>query len=88
MEFKLNEKAEALKKALEENDGYLPEDHELEGFQSEMSASDGFWYNLTAGGYFKPEHILADEEQIKKVNEAKELMMALEEVYTELAIKF
>jgi hypothetical protein len=33
------------------------------------STSD-FWYDLTAGGYLKPEDICADKEDVKRVNDA------------------
>lgn len=34
-----------------------------------MSADD-FWYNLTLGGYIKPEELLESQEDIDKVNAA------------------
>jgi hypothetical protein len=27
-----------------------------------QGSSDGFWYDLTSGGYIKPSELLADEE--------------------------
>jgi len=35
----------------------------------EISTED-FWYDLTMGGYLKPEEILENEEDIKKVKDA------------------
>lgn len=46
--------------------------------------SDGFWYDITSGGYFKPEKVLADKEDIKRVNDALKLLRELEDVYSTL----
>ena len=35
-----------------------------------QGSSDGFWYDLTFGGYIEPAKLLADERQLKKVIEA------------------
>jgi hypothetical protein len=32
--------------------------------------TDDFWYDLTDGGYIKPEDILLDDDDIKKVKSA------------------
>jgi len=32
--------------------------------------SDDFWYDLTSGGYLRPEEILENEDDIKKVKDA------------------
>lgn len=37
-----------------------------------------FWYDLTDGGYIKPENLLEDPEEAKKVNEAIKLLMKFE----------
>ena len=39
----------------------------------ESVATDNFWYDLTDGGYIKPEKFL-EEEDAKKVNEAVDLL--------------
>ena len=44
-----------------------------------QGSSSGFWYDMTDGGYIKPEEVLADPEQIKKLNEAVELVRSFEE---------
>jgi hypothetical protein len=35
-----------------------------------QGSSDGFWYDLVDGGYINPDEVLADEEQLKRVKEA------------------
>ncbi len=40
----------------------------------EISTSD-FWYDLTDGGYLKPEDICADEKDAEAVNKAIDLIM-------------
>ncbi len=37
--------------------------------------SDDNWYDLSTGGYLKPEELLEDEEQIKKVKDAVQLIL-------------
>lgn len=44
-----------------------------------VGSSNGFWYDLTMGGYIKPEDLLVDEEQVKKVKEAIEILWDFEE---------
>lgn len=40
-------------------------------FKKDQTISgEDFWYDLTDGGYIKPEELLEDKEQIKKVREA------------------
>ena len=39
----------------------------------EVGSSD-FWYDLTDGGYIKPEEILENPEDIKKVQEAIQIV--------------
>ena len=36
----------------------------------EMPMTDGFWYMLVDGGYIKPEDALVNEEDIKRVRDA------------------
>lgn len=47
--------------------------------------SDGFWYDLTKGGYFSPEEVMADPEQIVEMNKAIALVEQLEEIYERFA---
>lgn len=50
--------------------------------------SDGFWYDLTSGGYFSPSKVLADKADVKKVNDAIKLLQELEEIYENLTLEF
>jgi len=34
------------------------------------ASTDDFWYDLTSGGYLKPDEILENKEDIEKVNDA------------------
>lgn len=40
---------------------------------------DEFWYDLTLGGYIKPEEILQDEKQIARLNKAIEIVLSFEQ---------
>ena len=42
--------------------------------------SDDFWYDLTIGGYIKPEIILDSEEDIKKLKDAIALVKQFEDL--------
>ena len=44
-----------------------------------QGSSEGFWYDITDGGYIKLEEVLMDKEQIKAVNDAVDLLQSLEE---------
>ena len=44
-----------------------------------QGGSDGFWYDLTAGGYIKPEEVLADPAQVIKLNKAIDLVSSFED---------
>jgi len=44
-----------------------------------QGSSDGFWYDLTKGGYIKPEEVLSDTKQLKQLQEAIDLVMSFEE---------
>lgn len=80
MNWKLTQKAEDIKKKLAFNE-------DLD--DSPFGGSDGFWYDITDGGYFKPEEALSDPEQIKKVEEAVILLKSLEEeVYQKIVPEF
>lgn len=76
MEWKLSEAALKAKEAIK-NDEEL-----VDGF----GGSDGFWYDITDGGYFDPEKALADKEQIQKVKEAVDLLKSLEENVYQLIV--
>ena len=79
MEWKLTKEAEEAKKQVQENN---ESDHSFGG-------SDGFWYDITDGGYFKAEKALSDIDQIAEVNKAVNLLRDLEEnVYTKIVPEF
>jgi hypothetical protein len=44
----------------------------IEGIRVE---TDDFWYDLTDGGYIKPENILLDDEDIEKIKNAIHLLI-------------
>jgi len=44
-----------------------------------QGSSDGFWYDLIDGGYIKPEEVLEDVEQLKKLNDAIGIVSSFEE---------
>ena len=80
MDWKLTKKAEKMKNKIANGEDFD---------DSPFGGSDGFWYNITDGGYFKPEEALLDQEQIKKINEAVELLRDLEEnVYNQIVPEF
>ncbi len=37
---------------------------------AEGVAMDDFWYNLTDGGYIRPEKLIDDKDQLEKLNNA------------------
>lgn len=37
-------------------------------------STDDFWYDLTDGGYIKPEYILEDPEEVEKIKNAIKLI--------------
>lgn len=45
--------------------------------------TEEFWYDLTDGGYIKPENVLADEEQIAKLQAAIDLVRSFERAIDE-----
>jgi len=53
-------------------DWKFKKDAELQG------SSDGFWYDITMGGYIKPEEILEDKEQLNKLFDALDLVESFE----------
>ena len=44
-----------------------------------QGSSDGFWYDITLGGYIEPKDLLEDEDQIKQLNKAIELVQSFED---------
>ena len=80
MEWKLSKEALKNKASLENDE---------EDLEFSFGGGDGFWYDITDGGYFDPEKALEDEEQIKKVKEAVVLLKSLEdEVYSKIVPEF
>ena len=53
-----------------------------------VGSPDGFWYDLTDGGYFDPEDVLLDKQQIKEVNKALKLLRQLEDIYKSVVAEF
>lgn len=49
-----------------------------------INDDDGFWYDITDGGYIDPEDILADKKQIEKLKEAIKLVRSFESLYTDV----
>lgn len=45
--------------------------------------TEEFWYDLTDGGYIKPENVLSDNEQITKLREAIDLVRSFERAIDE-----
>ena len=45
-----------------------------------MVDNEGFWYALTLGGWLKPEEILTNEEDIKKVRGAISIVEEFEKL--------
>lgn len=43
-----------------------------------QGGSDGFWYDLTDGGYIIPDHVLLDEFQIKQLSDAIDVVKSFE----------
>lgn len=48
--------------------------------------SDEFWYDITVGGYLDPADYLDDPEQIKKLNEAVDLVHDFEAALESLGV--
>lgn len=53
-----------------------------------VGSSDGFWYDLTQGGYFEPEDVLADAKEVAKVKKAIAIVQELESIYKQVAPEF
>ena len=43
-----------------------------------VGTSNGFWYDITMGGYIKPEELLDDPEQLNKLEKALKLVETFE----------
>lgn len=43
-----------------------------------QGSSDGFWYDITDGGYIDPEELLAENEQLVKLEDALEIVRSFE----------
>lgn len=43
-------------------------------FKEPHETTNGFWYDITDGGYLKPENLLIDEKKSKALNEAIKLL--------------
>lgn len=39
-----------------------------------QGSSDGFWYDITMGGYIKPEEVLEDKEQLQQLFDTLDLV--------------
>lgn len=52
-----------------------------------QGTSDDDWYCLHLGGYIKPEEVLADPKQVKKVREAEEVLTSFFDALTEAGIR-
>ncbi len=53
----------------------------------DQSSSDDDWYALHSGGYIKPEEVLKDPEQIRKVREAEEVLASFFNALEEAGIR-
>lgn len=49
-----------------------------------VAETSDFWYDLTYGGYLKPEEILDDPADVKRVNEAISILSELESLCEEM----
>lgn len=41
--------------------------------------TDGFWYDISDGGYIRPKDMLVDQERVEKLTEAIELLRSWEQ---------
>lgn len=55
-----------------------------------QGSSDGFWYDITDGGYITPEELLDDPMQLSQLQEAVKLVKSFEDAMeeAELVIEF
>jgi len=49
-------------------------------------STDDFWYDLTSGGYIKPENLLDDPEQAKAVKDAIDLLQSFHDTMEDKGI--
>ena len=50
---------------------------------AEPQGSGDFWYDITDGGYIKPQDVLSDKVQLKKLQQAVELVKSFQYALTE-----
>ena len=43
-----------------------------------QGSSSGFWYDITMGGYVRPESVLEDKKQLEELNNAINLVRSFE----------
>lgn len=43
-----------------------------------QGSSDGFWYDITDGGYIRPRELLRDENQLKELEKALSIVKSFE----------
>lgn len=53
-----------------------------------IGSSNGFWYDITDGGYVHVSDLIADPKQIAKIEEALETILELQSVYNEVTYDF
>ena len=49
----------------------------------QQGTSAGFWYDITDGGYIKPDDVLLDKVAVARVQEAVEILKSFEEALEE-----
>lgn len=47
----------------------------MEYVKDAQIVTDDFWYDLTDGGYIRPEELLKNEEDINKIKDALKIIM-------------
>ncbi len=52
--------------------------------QGYYGGSDGFWYDITDGGYFRIKDVIDDSKQINEIQNAIDLLRDLESLYEQL----
>lgn len=57
----------------------MNDDWEFKPDAEPQGSSSGFWYDLTLGGYIKPEAVLAEQFQIDMVKEAVAVLRSFEQ---------
>lgn len=50
-------------------------------------STEEFWYAVAHGGYIKPEKILEDKDDLKRVQDAIKTLKEFEEVYQDLGLE-